>query len=104
MNKTYLKKLVDEAAKIDPQNDVLLEQNRQARLKELAENPEETISYLESCTETELLWATEVLEDLAERFKSQELIQCVEKSIERCLDPQTKQQLEMTLVYMRKHV
>lgn len=104
MNKAYLKKLVDEATEIDPQNEVLLERNRQERLKEMAENLEDTISYLESCTEIELLWATEVLEDLSEIFKSKKLIQCVENGVKRCLDPQAKKQLNMTLDYMRKHV
>ena len=103
MNTTLIKQLVAEANNIDAQNEILMEQNRLARLAEMSKNIEETIGYLDSCTIEELLWATEVLEDLAQQFKSQELISCVERNMCKCSDEE-KAQLEMTLCYMKKHM
>ena len=104
MNKENLKKLVNEASNIDPQNEILAEINITKRFEEMSENLESTICYLDNCSENELFWATEVLEDLAQHFKSQILIDCVVRNIARCCDREIKKQLEITLLYMKKHI
>lgn len=104
MNIEYLKKLVDEAEELDPQNEVIWEINYNKRFSEMSKDLGETIKYLNGCTENELLWATEVLEDLSELFKSEKLIKCVESNINRCVNQEVKEQLEMILEYMRYYV
>jgi DNA-directed RNA polymerase subunit F len=104
VNKEYLRKLVHEASEIDPQNDVLMELNRQKRFAEMSKSVNETITYLNKCSEMELLLATEVLEDLSKHFKSKELIQCIERNAQRCFEKETKKQLDMTLEYMYKYI
>lgn len=104
MNKKYLKKLVEKANNIDPQNEVLIEENMQKRLDIMKENLQETINYLNNCSENELLWATEVLEELSEHFKSTELIDCVNKNMIRCQSLEIKEQLKETIKYMKKYM
>ena len=101
INRNYLKNLVEKADEIDPQNDVLMEENRRERLNEMSKDIEETIDYLNECNEVELLWATEVLEDLSAYFKSKKLIDCVENNIKRCFSQDIKNQLKMTVEYMK---
>ncbi len=104
MDKEYLKILVDEAETIDPQNEILEEENKDKRLIEMAKNLDETINYLDSCTQIELFWATEVLEELSEHFKSQKLIECIERNIYRFPDNELQEQLKMELEYMKMYV
>lgn len=101
MNMEELKRLVEEATKIDPQNDVLMEQNRKHRFEEMAKNIEKTIAYLDQCSETELLWATEVLEDLTECFSNVAFIDCIKRNIERCENKDVREQLSYTLKCLR---
>ena len=103
MNKNYLKELVCEANKINPENEIMMERNRQKRLEEMSKNIIETMEYLDTCEENELLWATEVLEDLAEHFKSKELVVCVERNAKRCVEQETINQLNMVIEYMYKY-
>ena len=104
MNKEYLKTLVAEANKIDSQNEVAMEINRRKRLAEMTESLDDTISYLDICNENELLWATEVLEDLMSQFKSKKLIDCIKRNMERCVDSEIKAQLNTTIEYMLKYL
>ncbi|PEP72048.1 hypothetical protein COM04_26810 [Bacillus wiedmannii] len=46
----------------------------------LSENEENTIKYLERCSEEDLYWISEVFEDIAESIQSKELINCLRKS------------------------
>ena len=101
MNIERLKKLVNEANKIDGQNDVLLEENRKKRLQEMSKSLDETLAYLDVCSENELLFATEVLEDLAVIFDNKELIRCIEKNTNRCENTEIKKQLNVTLKYIK---
>ena len=97
-----LKKLVTDAESISPDNEILQEENSKKRFDEMKKDLKETIDYLDSCSENELLWATEVLEDLNEFFKSDQLIKCIERNTERCTDEYIKSQLQMTLDYIYK--
>ena len=104
MNKKHLKELVENASKIDPQNEVLIEENMQKRLNIMKENLQDTMDYLNNCSENELLWATEVLEELSEYFESNELITCIERNIIRCQSIEVKTQLETSIKYIKKYI
>lgn len=104
MNIFYLNQLVEEVSKIDPENEILWEVNFNKRLDEMKKDMEKTIDYLNQCDEKGLFWATEVLEDLSNHFKSKKLIECVENNIKRCVDENTKKELEIVVEYMKKHV
>ena len=70
----------------------------------MSKNLDDTINYLDNCSDLELFWATEVLEELSEKFKSKKLIECVERNITRCTNNEVKSQLLMTLDYMKQHM
>lgn len=104
MNREYMKQLAEEAEAIDPQNEVLWEINFNKRLAELKINLDDTINYLDTCSKQELDWASETFEDLSEYFKSQRLIECVERNITRFPDEELQKQLKMELEYMKQYV
>lgn len=95
-----LKKLVDEAEKIDPQNEVLQDENCEKRLSLMKQDLNETIDYLNSCSALEFVWATEILDDLSEYFKSKELVECVKNNMSRFDDEFVIEQIKMVLKYM----
>ena len=104
MNREYMKQLAEEAEAIDPQNEVLWEINFNKRLAELKINLDDTINYLDTCSKQELDWASETFEDLSEYFKSQRLIECVERNITRFSDEELQKQLQMELEYMKHYI
>lgn len=99
-----MKRLAEEAEAIDPQNEVLWEINFNKRLAELKINLDDTINYLDTCSKQELDWASETFEDLSEYFKSQRLIECVERNITRFPDEELQKQLQMELEYMKHYI
>ena len=100
--KDKVKKLVEEADLLDPQNDVLWEINWRKRIELLTVDLSRTIEYLDECTEKELSYATELLEELMQHFKSIELIECVERNIKRCKNEETIKYLIFELESMKK--
>ena len=104
MNREYMKRLAEEAEAIDPQNEVLWEINFNKRLAELKINLDDTINYLDTCSKQELDWASETFEDLSEYFKSQRLIECVERNITRFSDEELQKQLKMELEFMKHSI
>ena len=99
--KDKVKKLVEEVDLLDPQDDVSWEINWRKRIELLTVDLSQTIEYLDECTEKELSYATEVLEELMQHFKSVELIECVERNIKRCKDKETIEYLIFELESMK---
>lgn len=104
MNREYLKQLVDEVKKIEktePENEILWKINYDKRLTELSKDLGETIGYLDTCSKEELTWMSEVFEELTEHFQSPELVECVERNIDRFPDEDLQNELKTELNYMK---
>ena len=99
--KDRIKELVEEENLLDPQNDVLWEINWRKRLELLTVDLSQTIEYLDECSEKELWWNTDLMEELMEHFKSRELIICIERNIKRCKDEETIDSLKQELEFMK---
>ena len=99
--KDKVKRLVEEADLLDPQNDELWVINWRKRIELLTEDLSQTIEYLDECSEKELWWNTDLLEELLEHFKSRELIECIERNIQRCRDEETIEYLKEELKRMK---
>ncbi len=99
--KDRVKKLVEEVDLLDPQNDVLWEINRQKRIELLTVDLIQTIEYLDKCSEKELWWNTDLMEELMQHFKSPKLISCIERNIKRCKNLDTIDSLKQELEYMK---
>lgn len=83
MNVDKLKELIKERALIDAQNDILTEQSHDEQFRLLSVNLFETIDFLNNCLPEELYWVSELFERLSDHFKSQELIDCMERNAVR---------------------
>ncbi len=71
---------------------------------ELSQNLDETINYCDTCNSEELFFISQVFEELSEHFKSQKLIECVERNVFRFSDKELQDQLKMELEYMKMYV
>ena len=100
--KDKVKKLVEEADVLDPRDDESWVINWRKRIELLTVDLSRTIEYLDGCSEKELWWNTDLLEELMEHFKSIELIKCVERNIKRCKDKETIEYLNEQLESMKK--
>ncbi|MGM9970848.1 MAG: hypothetical protein ACI35W_00365 [Anaeroplasmataceae bacterium] len=80
MNVDKVKELILERSKMDPQNDILAGQNQEQLFEIFKVNLNECIEFLDSCSAEELYWISELFDDLSEHFKSQELIECMERN------------------------
>lgn len=96
-----LKELVNSVKKIDPENDILWLENYKQRLKILTKNLENTMDYLNTCSEDEFDYISECFEELSKYFKSQDLINCVKSNISRFDNPELQKQLKMEIEYMK---
>lgn len=80
MNKEQIEILLEERKNIDAQNDVLTEENHQKLLSIMKNSLSDVIDYLNDCSSESFYWISELFEDLSEHFKSQELIECMERN------------------------
>ena len=83
MNKKQIEILLEERKNIDGQNDVLTEENHQKIVSLMKNSLCDVIDYLNCCSSESFYWISELLEDLSEHFKSQELIECMERNAAR---------------------
>lgn len=78
-----IKELIQERDEMNPQNDVLADQNQEQLLEIFKENLTESMNFLDSCSANEFYWISELFDDLSEYFQSQKLIECMERNAMR---------------------
>lgn len=83
MNVSKLKELIKERALVDAQNDILTEKSQKEEFNILSKNLSDTINFLNTCSKEEFYWISEIFDDLSEHFKSNELIECMERNAMR---------------------
>ena len=93
--------LVKAMKSADPQNEIFWQNNFEQRLEILTKNLDNTIDYINTCSEDELDYISEWFEELSEHFQSQELIDCVKNNISRFNNPELQAELKMELEYMK---
>ena len=64
-------------------NDILTCQYQEKLFEIFKIDLTESMDFLDSCSAEELYWISEIFEDLSEHFKSQELIECMERNAAR---------------------
>lgn len=69
-----MKILVEKRKNIDPQNELLIQKCWDEELIVLNKSLENTINYLKEAPEEEILWISEIFDDLVIHFNSIELI------------------------------
>lgn len=83
MNLKKLRELIDRYSKADADNDSESDYFWSESFKILSINLKETIAYLDSISAYDLQFIKEIFDDLSEYFKSQELIECMERNAKR---------------------
>lgn len=107
MDKNYMKQLVKvgfEQWQNEPENEIIWEENTKKIFVELSKDIKDTIEYINSCNKEELSYISQVFEELSEHFKSQKLIDCVERNVTRFSDVKLQEQLKMELEYMKMYL
>ncbi len=74
MIKKQMKLLVEKRKNIDPQNELLIQNCWDEELSVLCKSLENTSNYLKEAPEEEILWLSELFDDLVIHFNSIELI------------------------------
>ncbi|CAH2213482.1 hypothetical protein [Tepidibacter aestuarii] len=66
----------------------------------LSENVEETISFFDNCTEEQILWFSEVFEDIAYNFQSVKFIECLDRIFEKYPNIPIEESIKTAKQYM----
>lgn len=80
MNKKRLQDLVEKNKIIHFEDDSSQQDIWNEMIKILSNNLEETITYLDSASKEEIYYISSIYDDLSERFKSKELIECMKRN------------------------
>lgn len=107
MNNEKLKQLIAMGYKNweeTPEDDSLWTDITHQIFNELAQNLEDAIVYINSCSEKELYFVSQVFEELSKHFNSQKLIDCVENNVTRFQNKTLQDQIKMELEYMKLYV
>ena len=80
MNVTELRKLIKAEQGLSEKTEGLWDEIFSKKVELLCENLEDTMAFLDGCTEEEFLWLSNAFEDVSERFKSSEFIECLKRN------------------------
>ncbi len=80
MNKERLTELIEKNKNIDLEDDFAHNSIWNEMLEILSQDLNDTITFLENITAEELEYIRSIFDDLSEHFKSQELIECMERN------------------------
>ena len=72
------------------------------KLAILNENLDETMAFLDTCTEEEFYWVSNAFEDISEKYKSRKFIECIKRNMMRF--PNTLENSQMELEYALMHI
>lgn len=94
-----MKELVEQKKTIDPHYDDDVEKNWSKMIEAMTTNLEWTISYIDSASEEEIYFSSEVWDQISEYWRSPELIAAMKRAKERF--PSIASELEIDLSYAR---
>ena len=72
--------------------------------EELSINLNDTINFFDTCSVEEFYWCSMQFVNLANNFRSRELVECVERNIARIDSKFTREELNFELEEMKKRV
>lgn len=103
MNINKLKELITKEKNIDvDSSDHFFPIIFAEKLAILNENLEETMAFLDTCTEEEFYWISNAFEDISEKYKSHEFIECIKRNMLRF--PRIKDDIQTELKYALMHM
>ncbi len=104
MDKENLKQLIAEMPQIlelskTEGSNINFKEYYEAILAELSINLNDTIDFLNSCNQDEFYWSCSFVIDLSKRFRSKELVDCVESNVARLDSKFAREALQFELDY-----
>ena len=97
-----LRKLIIRERELTEETDGFWDDIFNAKVAILNENLEETIAFLDNCTEEEFYWVSNAFEDISEKYKSPKFIDCIKRNMMRF--PNIKEDIQMELKYALMHM
>lgn len=79
MIKELMDEIIMERKKKHLEDDYGIQECWEKMIRVLSRNEEETIRYLENCSEEEIYFISEIFEDVSEKLKSKKYISCLKK-------------------------
>ena len=101
MNIAKLKELITREKNLTEETDGFWDDIFNAKAALLNENLEETMAFLDTCTEEEFYWVSNAFEDISEKYKSPEFIECIKRNMQRFPDTIEHSQMELDFALMR---
>lgn len=86
MDKVLMDEIIIEREKKHIEDDYGIQECWDKMINILSQNVYETIDYLESCSEDQIYYVSEVFEDISEKIQSKEFIICLRKLDEKFPD------------------
>ena len=104
MNIAKLKELITKEKNLTEETDGFWDDIFNAKAALLNENLEETMAFLDTCTEEEFFWVSNAFEDISEKYKSEEFIECIKRNMLRFpnIKEEIQSELNFALMYMDK--
>lgn len=88
------------AAEKNDTNSYYFEEIFEEKKNLLCENLQETMQFIDSCTQEEFYWISNAFEDISEKYKSTEFIECLRRNQKRF--PEICEHIEMEIDFAIK--
>ncbi|MBQ4282648.1 MAG: hypothetical protein IJB96_01825 [Lachnospira sp.] len=93
-------KIIEERKKKHIEDDNGIQECWKKMIDVLSVDVQQTVVYLENCTQVELYYISEVFEDISERLQSQTFIECLRKLDEKFPELKMTQDIDLAETYI----
>lgn len=100
MLNTKIDKIIEKRKKLHLEDDFGIQKCWDEITHLLSNNESETIEFLESCSEEQLFWISEVFEDVAHELQSKEYIKCLRKLDKKYPELKLKEDIDIAESYL----
>ncbi len=100
MIKESMMKIIEERKKKHIEDDYGIQECWDKMIDVLSADIQQTVSYLENCTQEELYYISEIFEDIAERLQSKTFIECLRKLDEKYPELKMTQDIDLAESYV----
>lgn len=100
MIKESMMKIVEERKKKHIEDDYGIQECWEKMINILSVDVQQTVAYLESCTQEEVYYVSEIFEDISEKVQSKTFIECLRKLDEKFPELKMTQDIDMAETYI----
>ena len=100
MIKENMIKIIEERKKKYVEDDYGIQECWEKMMNILSVDVQQTVEYLENCTQEELYYISEIFEDISERLKSKIFIECLHKLDEKFPELKMTKDIDLAETYI----